>query len=137
MLVKQTRPFITYVAVDDTNVFFYPGVNNVPEETAAVLAESETFQQKVKCGALQIITSEAEPVVSVSKPGAVKAAVKIATKVSITNMTVLNAIKTVEAVFNRDELEHLAQTDQRKGVQDAIKRQLAKVKVTPAEKVQE
>jgi len=137
MLVKQTKPFITYDSTDDRNVFFFPGVNTIADEDAAILAESETFQQKVKCGLLQIITQEAAPATVISKPGAVKAAVKIATKVNITNMSVVNAIKTIEDTFNRDELNRLAGVDQRKGVQDAIKRQLEKIKLTPAEAKQE
>ena len=133
MLVKQTKPFVTYVAVESTNIFFFPGVNTISDENAAILAESETFQQKVNSGLLQIITQEAAPATVVNKPGAVKAAVKIATKVNITNMSVVNAIKMIEGIFNRDELDRLAGVDQRKGVQEAIKRQLEKIKLTPAE----
>lgn len=135
MIVKHTKPFITYVAVDLSNIYFFPGMNTVTPEQAALLSESEDFQNKVKTGLFQIIDNNAEAIPATAAkaaPTAVKAAVKIASKVTISNMNITNAVKTVEGIFNRAELERLATTDQRKGVQDAIKRQLEAIKPDPA-----
>lgn len=132
MIVRNTKCFITYIG----SQFFYPGMNTISEEQSKILASEPAFQEKIKQGLLQVINQDAQPAAA-TQPTAVKAAVKIAQKVSISGMSAINAVKVIENTFNRDELNRLATMDQRKGVQDAVARQLEKIKLTEEEKPKE
>lgn len=123
MIIRHTKPFVTYIG----DVMLYPGNNEVSEEVAKKLLAEPAFQERVSCGLFQVIDTSAKAVTT--PPAPAKAAVKIATatKVSISTMTLPNAIKVIQGTVVRSELERMAQTDMRKGVQDAIKKQIATV----------
>jgi hypothetical protein len=119
MIVKQTKPFITYV--DDK--FFYPGMNTFDAVASAALLTNDSFLDKVKAGLLEIIGKDSDPVKKVETTSA-KAAVA---KVSVSGLAIAAAVKVIESTFNVATLKDLASVDQRKGIQDAIAKQLCKI----------
>ena len=119
MIVKQTKPFITYV--DDK--FFYPGMNTFDAVASAALLTNDSFLDKVKAGLLEIIGKDSDPVKKVETTSA-KAAVA---KVSVSGLAIAAAVKVIESTFNVAALKDLASVDQRKGIQDAIAKQLCKI----------
>lgn len=119
MIVRQTKPFITYVG----SKFFYPGMNTFTEQEAAELLADPSFTSKVKDKLLEIIGKNSAPVINIS-PSSVKAAV---TKISVVGLASSAAIKIIESTFNVAALKDLALTDQRKGIQDAIAKQLKRI----------
>lgn len=119
MIVKQTKPFITYV--DDK--FFYPGMNSFDDEASAALLANASFMDKVKAGQLEIIGKDSDPVKKVISSSA-KVAVA---KVSVSGLSIGGAVKVIEGTFNVAALKDLANTDQRKGIQDAIAKQLRRI----------
>jgi hypothetical protein len=119
MIVKQTKPFVTYV--DDK--FFYPGMNTFDDVASAALLANDSFLAKVKAGQLEIIGKDSDPVKKVETTSA-KAAV---VKVSVSGLAIAAAVKVIEGTFNVAALKDLASVDQRKGIQDAIAKQLRKI----------
>jgi hypothetical protein len=124
MIVKQTKPFVTYVG----SVFFYPGNNEFNEEVSAQLQATPDFQAKVACGQFQIIDTNAAPITPApARAGAVKMPVAAVTRISVSNLNIQSATKVIQGTFNKAELLRVQSIDQRKGIQDAITAQLARI----------
>jgi hypothetical protein len=124
MIVKQTKPFVTYVG----SVFFYPGNNEFNEEVSAQLQAMPDFQSKVACGLLQIIDTNAAPITPApARAGAVKMPTAAVTRISVANLNIQAATKVIQGTYNKAELLRVQAIDQRKGIQDAITAQLAKI----------
>jgi hypothetical protein len=121
MIVKQTKPFVTYVG----SIFFYPGNNEFNAEVSAQLQAMPDFQAKVESGQLQIIDTTAQPA-PVSR-GAVKMPAAAVARISVSNLPIAAATKVIQGTFNKAELLRVQGIDQRKGIQDAITAQLARI----------
>ena len=122
MIVKHTKPFVTYVG----STFFYPGNNEFNEEISTQLQEMPDFQAKVAAGLLQIIDASASPA-PVAPRGAVKIPTAAVTRISVSNLAIASATKVIQGTFNKAELLRVQSIDQRKGIQDAIAAQLARI----------
>jgi hypothetical protein len=116
MLVKNNKPCVTYIE----NEFLFPGINEIKN---IEILKSKAFTDAVKAGLLELIGENATPI-SVNKAPAIlkREAEKV---VSINTMNLIAAKKVVTSIFNKSELVKLQETDQRKGVQDAIVAQIA------------
>jgi uncharacterized protein with HEPN domain len=116
MLVKNNKPCVTYIE----NEFLFPGINEIKN---IEILKSKAFTDAVKAGQLELIGENATPI-SVNKAPAIlkREAEKV---VSINTMNLIAAKKVVTSIFNKSELVKLQETDQRKGVQDAIVAQIA------------
>jgi hypothetical protein len=136
MIVKHTKPFVTYFG----DIFLYPGNNEVSAENSTILLNDPKFQDALKAGMVEVL-DKTVPIqinkTSTKSFNAVAPVVKQAVRVSIAGMALPNATKVIAGMFNKAELVRIAGTDMRKGIQDAIKAQLAKVDAMAKEKVEE
>jgi hypothetical protein len=138
MIVKQTKPFVAYIGEH----FFFPGNNEFNAEISAKLQEMPDFQAKVAAGQLQVIDVTASPAI-ITPTATIRGAVKIPTatvaKISVSNLAIASATKVIQGTFNKAELLRVQSIDQRKGIQDAITAQLARIDAMgiPAENKEE
>lgn len=119
MIIRHNYAFITKVE----GIFLYPGNNELTEEDGKRVIESQAGKDKLNCSppALSIIGGQGVEI-SVPAKGAVKIA---AVKQTISTMPVPAAVKVIKNTFNKELLLKYGLSDVRKGVQDAIKAQVA------------
>lgn len=120
MIVKHTKPFITYTG----NIYFYPGNNEISEETAKLLMKEQSFRNNISCGLFEII---GEPKVEV-KGKSVSVVHKENLSLSISKLPASKAIDVISEIYSIPELKRLQDEDPRKGVQTAISNQIDKIK---------
>jgi len=122
MIVKHTKPFVTYIG----DVRLFPGNNELNEKDSLTLSQDKRFKNACDAGLFQIL-SDAGTIQLPNKVSAAQPIMKQAMKISINNMALPNAVKIIQGMFNKEELNKLAETDMRTGIQNAIKVQIAKV----------
>jgi hypothetical protein len=86
------------------------------------------FQARVATGLLQIIDVTASPA-PVTPRGALKIPTAAAgfARISVSNLAIASATKVIQGTFNKAELLRVQAIDQRKGIQDAIAAQIARI----------
>lgn len=119
MIVKHTKPFVTYVGPH----YFYPGNNEFDAETSAQLQADPDFKSKIDSGLFQIITPSAVS----AKPGALKLPGASVVRLSVANLPIQSAVKVIQGTFNKAELLRVQGVDMRKGIQDAITAQIKRI----------
>ena len=120
MIVKHNKTFVTYVG----EIYFYPGNNEFNEEKSKILLASADFNSKVESGMFTVVGAEkATSTAGIVKTGATK--ITPAASLTISGLNVAKASEVIAGIFNVEELNRLKETDARKGVHEAIDKQLA------------
>ena len=122
MIVKHTKPFVTYIG----DIRLFPGNNELDEKDSLAIFQDKKFKEACDAGMLQIL-SGASQIQLPNKMSAAQPILRQAAKVSIATMALPNAVKIIQGMFNKAELLRLAETDVRQGIQNAIKVQIEKV----------
>lgn len=118
MYINNKKAFVT----NCEDVMLIPGITTVDDAAKEkALHASPMFKELCAGGVLEEVKTETS---TASKPGAPS---KPASK-PINTLSAPEAIKLINGMLSIDELEAVAKLDARKAIQDAVKKQIAKVK---------